>query len=312
MGPLDLTKSPPRSARAELDGIAYLPRAIDKIRAEFPGGSLGEYVVMGTTGATVTGNFYRETGIKHDELVEAVKGAPDDDAVGVWLRSRLDDETIAKWNERYYHSTIGDIKGPLRERMFLAHAGAEALPEATPLADMFDADDVAMFGIRFQLFSKDFDEGGTLPMKQVLNGSGHHGGNQSPHIAWEGAPEETKSFVITMFDPDAPTGSGFWHWVVVDLPASAQELAAGAVSLPSGSRQTRNDLGTREYAGAAPPPGSRHRYVYTIRALSVEKLPVPDDASGALVGFMAGMHSLADATLTARYGVTEKNSGPER
>ncbi len=306
MGPLDLTKVPPRSARAELDGIAYFPRAIDKIRAEFPGGNLGEYVVMGETGATVTGNFYRATGITHDAHVQAIKNAPDDAAVGAWLRSRLDDETIVKWNERYYRTTIGDIKSPLRERMFLAHPGAEALPETTPLADMFDADDAAMFGAGFRLLSKDFDEGGTLPMEQVLNGFGHHGQNRSPHLAWEGAPEGTKSFVVTMFDPDAPTGSGFWHWVVVDVPASVHELPAGVASFPTGSRQTRNDLGTQEYAGAAPPPGLAHRYVYTIRALSVEKLPVPDDASGALVGFVAGMHRLGEATLTAHYGV-EKN-----
>ncbi len=160
--------------------------------------------------------------------------------------------------------------------------------------------------MEFRLVSGDFDEGGTLPLKQVLSGFGHHGGNQSPDLAWEGAPEGTRSFVVTMFDPDAPTGSGFWHWVVVDLPAGVHELPAGVLSLPSGSRQTRNDLGTQKYAGAAPPPGPAHRYVYTITALSVEKLPVPDDASGALVGFMAGMNSLGKATLTAHYGVQDR------
>jgi len=121
----------------------------------------------------------------------------------------------------------------------------------------------------FRLFSNDFNAGGTLPMKQVLNGFGHHGDNQSPHLSWEDAPDGTKSFVVTMYDPDAPTGSGLWHWVAIDLPASIHELPAGAGSgtapLPAGSRQTRNDLGAHEYAGAAPPAGPAHRYVYTVR-----------------------------------------------
>jgi len=120
-------------------------------------------------------------------------------------------------------------------------------------------------------------------------------------------PYGTKSFLVTMYDPDAPTGSGLWHWVAIDLPASSHELLAGAGSgtapLPAGSRQTRNDLGAHEYAGAAPPAGPAHRYICTVQALSLEKLPVPDDASGALVGFMAGMHSLGKATLTATFGV---------
>lgn len=148
MGPLDLTKQPPRSAREELDGIAYLPRAIDKIPAEFPRGNLGKYVVMGANGATITGRLYRATGITHNELVDVVKSAPDDAAVAAWLHARLDAETIANWNGSYYHATIGHIKSPLREGMFIAHPGAQDMPETTPLADMFDADDAAMFGTR--------------------------------------------------------------------------------------------------------------------------------------------------------------------
>ena len=148
MGPLDLSKQPPRSAREELDGIAYLPRAIDKIRAEFPGGNLAGYVVMANNGATMTGNFYRSTGITHDELVQAVKDAPDDAAVAAWLHERLDAEAIENWNGRYYHMEIRHVKSPIRELMFQAHPGADQLPETTPLADMFDADDAAMFGVR--------------------------------------------------------------------------------------------------------------------------------------------------------------------
>ena len=148
MGPLDLTIAPPRSARAEIDGIAYLPRAIDKIRAEFPGGNLGAYVVLGKNGASVTANFYRTTGVEHNDFVQVIKDAPDDATVAAWLRGRLDRDAIATWNERYYAATIAAIKGPLRDQMFLAHPGAKTLPETTPLADMFDADDASMFGAR--------------------------------------------------------------------------------------------------------------------------------------------------------------------
>jgi Raf kinase inhibitor-like YbhB/YbcL family protein len=157
----------------------------------------------------------------------------------------------------------------------------------------------------FLLLSNDFSEGGTLPLKQVSNVFGHHGENKSPHLAWDGVPEGTKSFVVMMYDPDAPTGSGWWHWTVVDIPANVRELPEDAAEgvLPNGSRQTRNDLGIRGYIGAAPPPGPAHRYVFTVRALSVDKLPVPDDASGALVGFYAGMHELGNATLTVTFGI---------
>jgi len=109
---------------------------------------ISESIVLGENGATVTGRFYRATGIAHRELVDAVKSASDDVAVAAWLHARLDAETIANWNGSYYHTTIGNIKSPLRERMFIAHPAAEGMPETTPLADMFDADDVAMFGAR--------------------------------------------------------------------------------------------------------------------------------------------------------------------
>ncbi len=159
-----------------------------------------------------------------------------------------------------------------------------------------------------RLFSTDVAEGSTLSSKQVFHGFGHSGENLSPQLAWEGAPEGTKSFVLTMYDPDAPTGSGFWHWIVVDIPASAHELTGGieqqGTALPEGARQARNDFGMQAFAGAAPPPGPAHRYIFTLRALSVDKLPVPDDASGAFVGFLAGMHTLETATLTAHYGVS--------
>ena len=101
----------------------------------------------------------------------------------------------------------------------------------------------------FRLFSKDLTEGGTLPAANVFNGFGHSGNNQSPQLEWADAPEGTRSFALTMYDPDAPTGSGFWHWGVVDVPATATELASGAgsgtASLPAGARQTRTDMGNQ-------------------------------------------------------------------
>ena len=154
----------------------------------------------------------------------------------------------------------------------------------------------------FRLFSNELHDGGVLSTAHAFNGFGHQGENRSPHLAWEGVPAGAKSLVLTMYDPDAPTGSGFWHWVVVDIPCQATELRAGAVPLPPGARQTRTDLGTSGYVGAAPPPGAPHRYVFTLHAVALDALPVPDDASGALVGFFTNMNKIAEASLTVRYG----------
>src|ERR1700691_3675117 len=159
--------------------------------------------------------------------------------------------------------------------------------------------------MNFRLSSKDLNDRGTLPEAQVLNGMGYTGGNRFPHLAWEGAPEGTKSFVVTCYDPDAPTGSGWWHWVVANIPASAKELAAGSGSgkgLPPGSLQTRTDFGAPGYGGAAPPPGPAHHYIFSIYALKVEHLDLTDQASAAMVGFMSNMNSLGKATLTVLYG----------
>jgi Raf kinase inhibitor-like YbhB/YbcL family protein len=158
----------------------------------------------------------------------------------------------------------------------------------------------------FQLKSNDLIEGGRMPEAQVFNGMGYTGGNTSPHLAWEGAPEGAKSFVVTAYDPDAPTGSGWWHWVVINIPASAKELPHGAGSgsgqLPAGALQTRTDFGAPGYGGAAPPPGSAHRYIFTVHALKVEHLELQPDVSAALVGYMANMNGLGKATLTVTYG----------
>ena len=157
----------------------------------------------------------------------------------------------------------------------------------------------------FRLMSNDFAEGGKLPNAQVLNGMGHNGGNISPHLKWEGAPEGTKSYVVTCYDPDAPTGSGWWHWVVANIPASVRELPAGAGSgkaaLPQGAMQTRTDFGEPGYGGAAPPPGGAHRYVFTVHAIGSEALEVSPEASAAYVGFQCHFNSLGKATLSAMY-----------
>jgi Raf kinase inhibitor-like YbhB/YbcL family protein len=157
----------------------------------------------------------------------------------------------------------------------------------------------------FELSSPDIAEGKTLSAAQVANTFGCTGGNLSPALNWKNAPAGTRSFAVTVYDPDAPTGSGWWHWVVYDIPASAAGLPASAVvkaALPAGSKQGRNDAGARNFGGACPPPGDKpHRYVFTVHALKVDKLEVPEDASAALIGFMLHATGLGTATITATY-----------
>ncbi|HDJ1439986.1 TPA: kinase inhibitor [Serratia rubidaea] len=157
----------------------------------------------------------------------------------------------------------------------------------------------------FRLYSNDLQDGAAMPEAQVFNGMGYQGENLSPHLAWSGAPAGSKSFVVTLFDPDAPTGSGWWHWVVANIPANVSELPAGAGSgrpgLPTGALQTRTDFGKAGYGGAAPPQGESHRYQFTVHALDVEHIEVDADASGAMVGFNVHFHSLGSASLTVLY-----------
>lgn len=154
----------------------------------------------------------------------------------------------------------------------------------------------------FRVDSKEF-KGGTVAQTQFANVFGCKGGNVSPAITWSGAPKGTKSFVVTIYDKDAPTGSGFWHWVVVDIPANVTSLDAGAGSepskLPKGARMTSNDAGQAMFLGACPPPGEKHEYRITVKAVKLDKLPVPDNASGALVGFVSNMNKLAEASIAA-------------
>ena len=130
------------------------------------------------------------------------------------------------------------------------------------------------------------------------------GKNMSPQLAWSGFPEETRGFVVTCFDPDAPTGSGFWHWSLVNLPVSVTELERGVDPLPEGAFCVRNDYGDRNYGGAAPPPGDRpHRYVFAVHALDVDRLEVTPDATPAYVGFNLAFHTLARATVPPTFQV---------
>src|SRR6266516_4466713 len=154
------------------------------------------------------------------------------------------------------------------------------------------------------LTSTDLKEGATIANEQVFKGFGCTGSNVSPALNWSGAPGGTKSFVVTMYDPDAPTGSGWWHWVVFNIPPGTTSLPKGAGDvkkklMPKGAIQSRTDYGATGYGGPCPPPGDKpHRYQITLFALDVDKLPNAKNtaAYAALVGFDLNSHTLAKAT----------------
>lgn len=157
----------------------------------------------------------------------------------------------------------------------------------------------------FTVSSSSFKDGDYLKEDFVLSedyGFGCGGGNKSPHLRWSGAPAGTKSFAVTCFDPDAPTGSGFWHWVVVNIPATVSELAEGAGSkggqLPAGALQIRTDFGAPGYGGPCPPEADHpHRYFFTVFAVQVETLAVNADTSAAVVGFNLHFNTLEKAEI---------------
>jgi Raf kinase inhibitor-like YbhB/YbcL family protein len=148
----------------------------------------------------------------------------------------------------------------------------------------------------FTLTSDDITDSGVLPDAQM-----QAKGNASPHLKWSGAPEGTKSYAVTCYDPDAPTGSGFWHWTVANIPADVIELPAGG-PVPAGAVEGRTDFGEPGYGGAAPPPGhGPHRYIFTVFAVDTERLDLTPDNSGAVFGFNLHFHTLAKASITATY-----------
>lgn len=165
----------------------------------------------------------------------------------------------------------------------------------------------SVFADTLKLSSSDITEGEFMSKTQEFNGFGCSGDDLSPSLTWTGAPKGTKSFAITVYDPDAPTGSGWWHWQVINIPSSVKKLEAGAGSLdkklmPKGSMQMRNDYGNHSFGGACPPEGhGAHRYSFTIHALSVEKLDLAKDASGALTGYMINANTIESSTIESLY-----------
>lgn len=157
------------------------------------------------------------------------------------------------------------------------------------------------------LSSNDIAQGEFMSKTQEFDGFGCNGDDLSPHLKWSNAPKGTKSFAITAYDPDAPTGSGWWHWQIVNIPANVSELATGAGSTtknlaPKGSFQVANDYGSKGFGGACPPAGHGvHRYRFTVYALSVEKLDLPKGASGALAGFMINANTIESSTIESLY-----------
>ena len=157
----------------------------------------------------------------------------------------------------------------------------------------------------FMVSSPSISPNGAIPEKHYWNQFGCTGGNISPGLKWSGAPEGTKSYAITVYDSDAPTGSGFWHWVAYNFPASVTNLEEGAASsakLPAGVVEGNTDLGKPGWFGPCPPPGRLHHYTFTIHALKTDRLEVPAGAAAAMTGFILWQNTLAKATLTGTAG----------
>jgi Raf kinase inhibitor-like YbhB/YbcL family protein len=157
------------------------------------------------------------------------------------------------------------------------------------------------------LSSHDITQGEFMTKAQEFNGFGCDGEDLSPHLKWANAPKGTKSFAITAYDPDAPTGSGWWHWQIVNIPKNVTEIATGAGSKKAdvagqGSMHIENDYGSKAFGGACPPSGHGvHHYRFTIHALSVEKLDLPENASGALAGYMINANTIESNTIESLY-----------
>jgi Raf kinase inhibitor-like YbhB/YbcL family protein len=183
------------------------------------------------------------------------------------------------------------------KKLFLALSSCLAFVASTAFAE----------GGGFRLMSSEWHDGGSVPKENVFNGSGCAGPNISPEFHWSDAPSGTKSFAITIFDLDAPTGGGWWHWVIFNIPGTILELPAGAGNkdskrLPPASVQCRNDYGELGYGGPCPPPGSIHRYLVKVSALNVEKLPFGSETPPAKMAKQIEAHSIGVAKLMVRFG----------
>jgi Raf kinase inhibitor-like YbhB/YbcL family protein len=161
----------------------------------------------------------------------------------------------------------------------------------------------------FTVTSADFDDGGVLPLAQASGIFGAGGSDTSPQLSWSGFPALTKSFSVTVYDPTAPTASGFWHWAVADIPGTVTDLPAGVgddtgSGLPEQAWQLANDAGLKRYLGAAPPAGSGdHTYYVAVHAVDVETLGLDKGATPAFLGFALSSHTLARAVITARFAL---------
>ncbi len=159
----------------------------------------------------------------------------------------------------------------------------------------------------FQLTSPTIKNKGTIGKSHVFNGFGCSGDNVSPELRWTNAPKGTKSFAVTVYDPDAPTGSGWWHWIIFNISPDTTTLPADAGKLdnantPQGSMQSMTDFGQPGYGGPCPPSGHKpHHYIFTVFALKVDQLPLKPEASGAMVGYYLNQNALAKATFTGLY-----------
>lgn len=156
----------------------------------------------------------------------------------------------------------------------------------------------------FRITSHDASEGKTIEAAQYWNNFGCTGENVRPALEWNGAPDGAKSFAVTLYDNDAPTGSGFWHWVIFNIPSDVTKIAPDTT--PKGSVEGNTDIGTPGYVGPCPPIGRQHKYTFTVHALDVDKLDAPEGATAALTGFFIYQHSIAQATLSVEAGPRSK------
>ncbi len=159
----------------------------------------------------------------------------------------------------------------------------------------------------FTISSESFTDGGAFATAQVSGIMGAGGGDASPQVSWSGFPAETKSFAVTVYDPDAPTAAGFWHWAVADIPVTTTSLVEGAgdengSGLPSGAVTLASDASAKRFIGAAPPPGhGPHHYYVAVHAVDVETLELPEGATPAFLGFNLFSHAIARAVIHATY-----------